>query len=110
MEQFQFGMFDGSVYEKATEASFTYVHYSSVRTFIHHILDNNEVDDQIAVYVHPIIALLSERSCKIISPLVLDFNFIEVLPKGYCFNIERKVFEHNPTSLKGMSHNIFKTF
>ena len=101
MNQFGFGIFDGSIYKKAPDACFTYVHCSSVKDFIHHILGNLEVADQIASYVNPIINLLSQKSCKIIQPISIDYNFIEVQPRGVCFNISRKTFEKDPSDLKG---------
>ena len=31
----------------------------------------------------------------------MDYNFIEVLPHGVCFNIKEKKFEKDPKELKG---------
>ena len=35
-----------------------------------------------------------------IRPVNFDFNFIEVRPEGWFFNIEKKCFVRNPTELK----------
>jgi len=101
MDQYHFGLFDGSVYKKAPGAEFTYVHCSSVKDFLHYIMGNIEVADQIAFHINPLVNLLSEKYCRLIKPLVIDFNFIEVLPKGTCFDIEGKKFVARPSNLKG---------
>lgn len=101
MLQFKFGLFDGSVYKKAPEAKFTYVYCSTMHDFLHHILGNAEVADHIAAHVGQLVSLLSVRSCQLIKPITIDYNFIEVLPFGTCYNIEMKRFEENPKDLKG---------
>jgi len=102
MEQYNFGIFDGSIYKKAPEAEFTFVHCSSVKDFVHYIMWNIEVADQIASHVQAIINLLSEKCCRLIKQLTIDYNFIEVLPKGTCFDIEQKKFVERPSNLKGI--------
>jgi len=102
MLQFGFGLFDGSVYKKAPNAKFTFVYCSTVNIFLHHILGNPEIADHIASHVTQLVSLLSVRSCRLIKPITLDYNYIEVLPYGTCFNIEKKKFEENPKDLKGM--------
>ena len=101
MKACKYALFDGAVYKKAPEAVFTYVYCSSVSDFIHHILGNAEVADQIASFVQPLISLLSVKSCRIIEQMVIDYNYIEVQPKFVCFNIAEKRFVRNPKDLKG---------
>lgn len=66
-------------------------------------MGNPEVANEIILFSSQLINLLSEKSCRLIPQLVIDYNFIEVLPKGWCFNIEQKKFEKNPVDLKGTS-------
>ena len=101
MSEFNFALYDGSIYKKLPEAKYTYGHTSTVHNFIHTMMGNREVANEIIDFQHRIIDLLSEKSCRLIEQLVIDFNFIEVLPKGYCFNIEKKTFEKDPPDLKG---------
>jgi len=101
MNQFNFGLFDGSVYKKAPESKFTFVYCSSVHDFIHHIMGNAEVADAIASFAGQIIGLLSVKACRLIRPIVIDYNFIEVQPFGTCFNISGKCFEKDPETLSG---------
>ena len=60
-----------------------------------------EIADVIACHISQITALLSEPACRIIKPIVIDFNFIEVKPAGCCFNIAEKKFQLNPKDLHG---------
>ena len=101
MHKLNFGFFDGAVYAKAPEAEFTFVYCCAVKDFLLNILGNAEIADQIATFIPPLTNLLSQPSCKLIRPLVIDHNYIETLPKGTCFNIEKKVFESYPSDLEG---------
>jgi len=47
-------------------------------------------------------------SSRIIKPIIIDHNFIEVQPYGTVFNIEKKVFEVDPETLKGKMFDICK--
>jgi len=107
MAQFHYGIFDGSVYVKAPDAKYTFVFCSNVHDFLHHILGNAEVADHIASHVSQLSSLLSVRACRLIKPIQIDYNFIEVLPLGTCFNIELKRFELDPKDLKGVALTAF---
>ena len=101
MQRFQYGLFDGSIYKKAPEAKFTFVYCCSIHDFIHHILGNADVANAVAHFSAQIIGLLKVKTCRLIPPIVIDFNFIEVLPFGTCFDIFKKTFVKNPKTLKG---------
>ena len=101
MSDNDFGLFDGSVYKRAPCAVFTYVFCSSVKVFLMNLLGNSEIAEEIVSYVAILTTLLSESSCKLITPIKMDYNFIEVLPPGTCFNIEKKKFEVKPKELVG---------
>ena len=94
-------IYDGAIYRKPTEAKFTYVFCCSVSDFVHHVLGNVEIANAIAGQVTNIIALLSVPSCRLLKPINVDHNFIEVLPHGTVFNIEKKSFEVDPETLVG---------
>ena len=101
MVKFKFGLFDGAVYKKAPEAKFTYIYCSTVNDFLHYIMGNGEVAEIVAPHVAVLTSLLSAKSCRIIHPIIIDYNYIEVLPLGTCFNIMKKTFEVDPLDLKG---------
>ena len=50
--------------------------------------------------MHHLTSLLSQPACRLIEPIKLDFNFIEV-SDGYCFDIQRKKFIRSPKTMKG---------
>jgi len=107
MKKFKYAIFDGSIYKKAPEAKFTFVYCCSIHDFIHHILGNADVANTVAHFAGQIIGLLKVKSCRLIAPIVIDFNFIEVLPLGTCFDICNKTFVKDPKNLKG---GLFKIF
>jgi len=101
MRRFDYSIYDGSIYKKVPQSKYTSVFCCSISQFLHHILGNSEVADAIAHCIRPIIALLSEKSCRLIQPIIIDYNFIEVLPRGTCFDIEGKTFVKDPENLQG---------
>lgn len=109
MDQFDYGIFDGSLYMKAPEAKFTYVFCKTVHDFIHSIMGNTEVANVMAHHACQIISLLKVKSCRLIEPIIIDYNFIEVLPRGTCFDIENKSFVKDPKNLKGMQFVCFSS-
>ena len=51
--------------------------------------------------------LLSKSACRIIAPLKINLNYIEVQPFGTCFDIENKRFVIDPDVLKEASPRAF---
>ena len=90
----------GFIYKFIPESTKTYTFYKSVKDYVMRIMGNADVADVLANQAYPVTRLLSEPSCRVISQLKIDYNFIEVL-KGQFFNIEKKGFEENPTNLNG---------
>lgn len=110
MKQFNYGICDGSIYKKAPDAKYTFVYCCTVHDFIHYILGNQEVADAVAHHAGQLISLLKVKSCRLIKPMKIDFNFIEVLPEGTCFNIAEKSFEKDPKDLNGTEISISLCF
>ena len=108
LKKFEFGIYDGAMYKKAPDAKFTFIYCSSVNDFLHYILGNNELAEVVAPHLQTINHLLSAKACRIVQPISLDFNFIEVLPFGTCFDIRQKKFVKDPKDLKGLK-TAFKT-
>ena len=63
-------------------------------------LGNVEVADLIAPHVTQLSALLSEPTCRLIKPIEMDYNFIEVEDQ-YLFDVAGKRFIKESGSLKG---------
>ena len=99
MTRHSFGLRDGSIFIKPPDAKFTFVFVCSVRTFLLTIVGNPEIADQIANYVNPISNLLEEPACRLLKPLDIDFNYIEVLPEGTLFDIAGKTFTRDHKKL-----------
>ena len=103
MKKYTYGIFDGAIYKKAPGAAFTYVHCSSVYDFLHHILGNAEIAEHIAPHITQLTSMLTPKSSRLIEPISMDYNFIEVQPKFYCFDIRKKKFVRNPRDLEGLN-------
>lgn len=108
MTTFSYGLHDGSIFKKVKESKFTYVYFSTIKHFLLKTLGNPEVAEQIHNYVPQLTTFLSEKSCRLIEPILLDFNFIECQPTGYCFNISEKCFQKDPNMLKGSPRAFIK--
>ena len=66
-----------------------------------------EVANAVADRTEKISALLSNSSCRLIKPIEIDFNLIEVLPKGTCFHIAGKRFVLHEKLKPGVSPRAF---
>ena len=100
MEKTGYAINDGFVYKKIPEAKYTFVHCSNVNDFIMNMLGNIEIATVITPVAKQLINFLSQPACRLIKPIEIDFNYIEVEPFGTCFDIEGKRFVADPKGLK----------
>ena len=101
MNDGNYGICNGSVHKKVPESMYTYVHCASVEDYLMSLLGNVEVADVLIPHIGQLTNFLSKPSCALIKPIKIDLNFIEVLPEGTCFDIEKKVFVVQPENLNG---------
>lgn len=106
MREFNYAFYDSCVYRKPSEARYTYVFTCSVSEFIHFILGNREVAESISSHTSTLISLFSNPACRLIKPIEIDYNYIEVLPAGTLFDIAGKCFVTDDAQLKGESLSI----
>ena len=71
-----------------------------MKDYLLNLLGNVEVADLIAPHVTQLSALLSEPACRLIKPIEINYNFIEVEDQ-YLFYIAGKRFIKKFGSLKG---------
>ena len=100
MNDNEFGLHDGHVYRKVPDGKYTYTYCSPVKDYILSTMSNVAVADVCAPLMRQLIGLLSEPACRMIQPIPIDYNYIEV-EDGYCLHIEKKVFVQDPVQLKG---------
>ena len=100
MKVYLFDILLGRVYKKIPEATYTYIYCTSVKDYLLNLLGNVEVADLIASHVTQLTTLLSEPACRLIKPIEIDYNFIEVEDQ-YLFDIAGKRFIKESGSLKG---------
>ena len=101
MKRKNFGLSFGHVFRKLPQAKYTYIYCCTVSRFIMRLLGNLRVADVVAPVVNPLINLLSDPECRLIHPIKIDYNYIEVTPYGRCFNIKMKCFQQDPEDLNG---------
>ena len=100
MKVYLFDILLGRVYKKISEATYSYTYCTSVKDYLLNLLGNVEVADLIASHVTQLTTLLSEPACRLIKPIEIDYNFIEVEDQ-YLFDIAGKRFIKESGSLKG---------
>ena len=73
-----------------------------MKDYLLNLLGNVEVADLIAPHVTQLTTLLSEPAYRLIKPIEIDYNFVEVA-HHYLFDIAGKRFTKESGSLKGSS-------
>ena len=101
MKKRNFGTRNGCIYKKLKKATYTFVHCSSVEDFLLHSLKDEDLRESIILHVSSLTNLLSKPACKVITPIEIDYNLIECLPQGYCFDIMNKGFVKDLADLNG---------
>lgn len=94
-------MFDGEIYKKVKDGKYTYIFYKTLNSYVMGLLSDVQVADVLVPHINQILSLLSDPDCGMVNQLVIDYNFIECQPLGYCFNIPEKCFQKDPKDLKG---------
>ena len=104
----QYALCNGSIYRKAPESCFTYVYCCGVKEFVMRSLQNSKIANVLAQHVNNVISLLSNPACRLIKPIMIDYNLIEVQPRGTCFHIAGKFFKkHVKMRNEGVSPRAF---
>ena len=88
------------MYKRIPEAAYSYVYCTTVKKYLLNLLGNAEVADVITPYINQLTNLLSEPACRLIQPIQMDYNFIEVEDE-YLFDIANKKFTKDNEKLKG---------
>ena len=69
----------------------------TVKGYLLNLLGNVEIANVVASFLQMLTGLLSEpAACRLIAPIKVEYNFIEVQPYGTCLNIVRKNFVLDP--------------
>ena len=100
MKSGNYGLHDGCIYKKLKECEYTYIYCTSVKNYLLNLLGNFKIADIKTPHITQITSLFSEPACRLLEPIKIYFNFIEVCD-GFRFDIEEKKFIRNPKRLKG---------
>ena len=100
MKVYLFDILLWRIYKKIPEATYTYIYCTSVKDYLLNLLGNVKVADLIASQVTQLTTLWSEPACRLIKPIEVDYNFIEV-ENQYLFDTVGKRLIKESGSLKG---------
>ena len=96
-----YGLCNGAVYKKIPESMYTYIFVYSVKTYLYKCMNDRMFANHVTNHINQLVALLSDPDCALIKPITIDYNYIECLPEGVCFDIPNKKFVRYPPELKG---------
>ena len=89
MKTKNYGLHDGCIYKKLEECEYTYIYCISVKNYLLNLLGSFQIADIITPCIMQLTSLLSEPACRLLEPIKIDYNFIQV-SDGFCFDIEEK--------------------
>ena len=84
-------IYRSDVYAKPDEASVTFIRMTDVATYLHRLLGNESLRDNMLRHFASIQKFLSHPACEIIQQIKFDLDLIEVA-NGYCFSIKTRSF------------------
>ena len=100
-----YALYRGKIHKRPPEAVYTFLPCCTVEKFLNIVVKNAHIANVIIPVFCTLSNLLSNPHCQLIPQLVIDYNYVEVLPRGRCFNIQRKCFQFNPVELNGSPRN-----
>ena len=95
MKIWHHALYRSEVYTKPEGASFTFVMMMDVSSYLHKLLANELLRDQLITHFQTVEKILSHPACEIIQQIKFDVNLIEV-SNGYCFSIKSRKFIECP--------------
>ena len=110
MEEQNCALFQGCVYKLAPMSTTTFTFYKTAKDYVMSILGNMMIADVVAGHANQISGLLSEPECTLLTQMKMDFDYIEVLPKGWFFKIDEKKFAAKRIAVRSGKICIFVLF
>ncbi|XP_068757363.1 uncharacterized protein [Montipora capricornis] len=94
MKRLDYASYRGKVYKRDPRSKYTYSFKCEARSFINTLATNEQFKSRLVRHMRKVIDLLSDPSCELFQPLVIDYDLIEV--KGsFCWSLEKRAFvEH----------------
>ena len=95
MDKLNVRLHRGYIYTKAPEGKYAFVKSLTADSFLHTLLRNTHIADQLAPQMKMVSTILSFKGCQIVPQLEINYDLIEVKPFGTCFSFETKGFIQN---------------
>ena len=91
MEKLGYASYRGKVYKKNDQARHTYSYKCEARAFVNTLATNEFFKSRLLRKMKRVIDLLSNPFCELFSPLIINYDLIEV-KDGRCWSISRRDF------------------
>ena len=91
MKQLGYASYRGTIYKKDSRSKFTYAYKCDAAAFINTLATNEFFKARVVREMKNVIGLLSDPYCELFSPLIIDYDLIEV-SDGWCWSIKRRSF------------------
>ena len=76
-------------------AKFTYAYKCEVKAFINILAADESFKSRLLQHMRKVIDVLADPDCKVIRPICVDYNLIEV-NSGQCWSIKERCFLSSP--------------
>ncbi|XP_044165370.1 uncharacterized protein LOC114957052 [Acropora millepora] len=103
MKKLGYALYGGKVYKKCERAKYSYWYKCEMEAFINSLASNETFKDRLLKDMRKVSEILSNPHCKVIRPLCVDYNFIEV-NDGQCWSIMDRRFVDNAIADKDIGH------
>ena len=91
MGKLGYASYRGKVYKKNDQARYTYSYKCEARAFVNTLATNEFFKSRLLREMKRVIDLLSDPFCELFSPLIINYDLIEV-KDGHCWSISRRDF------------------
>ena len=91
MGKLGYASYRGKVYKKNDQARYTYSYKCEARAFVNTLATNEFFKSRLLREMKRVIDLLSDPFCELFSPLIINYDLIEV-KDGRCWSISRRDF------------------
>ena len=103
MKKLGYALYGGKVYKKCERAKYSYWYKCEMEAFINSLAANETFKDRLLKDMRKVSEIFSNPHCKVIRPLCVDYNLIEV-NDGQSWSIMDRHFVDNATADKDIGH------
>ena len=103
MTKLEYATSRGDVYKKYEHSRFSYKYLCSMKAFLHSLMGNETFKDRLVQHMARILPLLSDPDNRIILPLKIDRDLVEV-NNGWCWSFNTLSFQEGAIPAHEIGH------